>query len=175
MILTLSGFMGSGKSSTARALAARTGWPSLDLDEVVGKKEGCSIPEIFARGGEKSFRNAERRCLEDLLAGEDHRAGNLILALGGGTLTTPKCRTLIRRHACNIYLRASRETLLGNLAGTQGERPLLDGAPLSERIDTLLSSRSGLYEAAADHIVDIDGLSPDAVAERILALLTPGK
>ena len=109
-----------------------------------------------------------------------------VLALGGGTLTTPEARKLVAENTRCIYLRASVETLVRNLscydiyeAGSEDGRhdsgrvrPLLEGAEdeasLRSRIEALLAERSATYEEAADVIIDIDGLSGELIAERAI-------
>ena len=55
--------MGAGKSSVGACLRRRTGLALLDTDEIVASKFGMSIPEIFAKYGEKKFREAETEAL----------------------------------------------------------------------------------------------------------------
>ena len=62
-MITLTGFMGSGKTTVGKVLADFLGCPFMDLDELVVKKAGKSIPEIFAQDGEPAFRALEARLL----------------------------------------------------------------------------------------------------------------
>lgn len=189
MILCLTGMMGCGKSSVGRALAERTGLPFRDLDEAVEARTGRRIPEIFRTDGEAAFRRLELEALEDLLA----RGEDAVLALGGGTVTTPRCAGLVRERTFCIYLRTSVDTLCERLSagGEAAARPLLavcngpsaglrpGGAPtdtgrsaLRSRLEGLLAAREALYAAASRAAVDTDGRSPAALAEQIL-LLSP--
>ena len=169
MILSLSGFMGCGKSTVGRELASRLACSFLDLDEAVEVREGRSIPEIFAAGGEAAFRKAEAEALKALLPGPSgEKAVTLVLALGGGTLTTAACRARIRRCATNLYLRAGVDTLVGNLSEGRESRPMLQGGDLRGRISQLMERRAPLYEAAADITLDIDGLTTGEIVSRIL-------
>ena len=61
--IALNGFMGSGKSSVGKLLAAALGCRLIDLDSFIEDKSGRSIPEIFASDGEAAFRNMEREAL----------------------------------------------------------------------------------------------------------------
>ena len=56
MIISLTGFMGCGKSSVGRELARLLGWPLVDLDRYIEQKMGQRIAEIFDAGGEQRFR-----------------------------------------------------------------------------------------------------------------------
>ena len=68
MIISLTGFMGCGKSTVGALLARRLGVPFLDLDTLVCDREGRSIPGIFATEGEAGFRKIEQECLEEVVA-----------------------------------------------------------------------------------------------------------
>ena len=145
------------------------------MDEEIVRRCGKSIPEIFSAIGEAGFRAIERETLGELLLD----AGNLLISLGGGTLTDPGSRELVRNHCRCIYLRASLETLAANLreVGTEG-RPMLAGvnlaapasAPdsLESHISAMMATRGPIYEKAADIILDIDGLNYEQAALQIL-------
>lgn len=68
MIISLTGFMGCGKSSVGKVLSARLGCPFTDLDAAIVERIGCTIPEYFARYGEAAFRTLESVVLSDVLA-----------------------------------------------------------------------------------------------------------
>ncbi len=82
------GYMGSGKSTVGRILAESLGWRFTDLDEVVARRAGLSIPEIFESLGEPHFRALERQAFLDTLDGPE---GNVI-ACGGGVVIDPRNR-----------------------------------------------------------------------------------
>ena len=77
--IVLVGLMGAGKTSIGRRLAARLGLPFRDADAEIELAAGCTIPELFARYGEREFRDGERRVIRRLLAGDP-----IVLATGGG-------------------------------------------------------------------------------------------
>ena len=56
----LVGFMGAGKSTVGRLLAARLGVRFADSDAVIEQREGRSPRAIFAADGERAFRALER-------------------------------------------------------------------------------------------------------------------
>jgi len=182
MILALTGFMGCGKSTVARILAAQSGDFYFDLDDTIQIGEGCTISEIFAsEGGEARFRELELEYLGRII--DDYRGfpDRVILSLGGGTVMTPACAELLKKNATIVYLRASVDELVKNLqiVGIEN-RPLLKTAvsgkvsgdsvsdeaqSLKERIAAMMSQRAPVYEKTADIILDIDGLSPEQIAE----------
>lgn len=167
MLITLTGFMGSGKTTVGIVLADFLGCPFYDLDALIVKKTGRSIPEIFADGGEAAFRTLEAKVLRQAV--EKYAESTAILSLGGGTLGTPASARLVAEKTTCIYLRASVDTLAARLAPEAAGRPLLRGAPdLRDRIAALLAGREDVYASTAHVTVDTDGLSPEQIADEIV-------
>ena len=186
--------MGCGKSSVARKLSARLGYVLVDLDHLIEERTGRNIPEIFAADGETGFRAAEKDALEAVLGLEagaesdgnpfmDARvpeSADMVLSLGGGTVTTPECADMVKERTFCIYLRASVDTLVKNLQNDFESRPMLgngggqpsDLAALRSRIEELMSARSSIYEACASLVIDTDSLSFDKIAGLIAAKLS---
>ena len=67
MIISIIGFMGAGKSELARWISERFSAKALDLDSVIEKAEGCSIPDIFRIKGENRFRELEAKYLNKII------------------------------------------------------------------------------------------------------------
>ena len=163
MILSLTGFMGCGKSSTGRALAGRLKARFVDLDEEIVARACRPIPEIF-RDGEDAFRAVELETLQAVLDAADAAQGDTVLALGGGALTLPAARELIFSRTRCVWLRTRLETIRQRLGDADASRPLFANA------DALYARREPLY-AQAPFAVDTDGQSPDEVASEILSIL----
>ena len=163
MIISLTGFMGCGKSSVGRELSRLLCCPFMDLDDVIEERAGRTIPEIFATDGEVVFRQMELEALQETSVTE----GMLVLALGGGTVMTPKCAEIIQEQSVCIYLRASVETLVSHLEGEAEGRPMLKGESLRTRIIELMALRASTYEKTAHIIIDTDGKSIEALASEI--------
>ena len=161
MMIALTGFMGSGKTTVGKVLADFLGCPFMDLDDLVVKKAGKSIPDIFAQDGEPAFRQLEAQVLRKTV--EKYADSTAVLALGGGAVLAPSSAALLHEKTVCIYLRASLETLLTRLEGETAGRPLAD-ASLADR----LAAREPIYEETAHVIIDTDGLSPDEVADEII-------
>ena len=159
----LTGFMGTGKSTVGRLLAARLGWPFVDTDTRIEALAGQSIPAIFANQGEPAFRRLERTVIQTLAAASGH-----VIATGGGTLLDADNRAALLDNGLVVCLDADPERLAARLAAAQ-DRPLLHGADPAARIRALLAERAPLY-AALPHHVETTHLSPEAVVEEILAL-----
>lgn len=166
MIITLTGYMGSGKSSVGKALSTLLSSPFMDLDAYIVEKHGRSIPDIFALDGEPAFRAMEKEALEELLtSGRD-----MVLALGGGAVMTPACAALVTECSTCFYLKASVDTLIQHLSGTSG-RPLLAGGPDRAKIESMLKLRGPVYESVCDYVIDVDGQGVQKTARDIRAII----
>jgi len=181
MIISLTGFMGCGKSSVGRRLSELLCCRFMDLDEEIEKKEGRSIADIFAADGEEAFRDIEEESLGIILSGEQRCRGwhgprtphaprtSTILSLGGGTIMRKGCAEMVRERTLCIYLKASVETLVKNLEGETDGRPMLASErPLRERTAELMSLRSSTYESTAHIIIDTDGKNIEEITAMIM-------
>ena len=166
MIITLTGFMGCGKSSVGRCLSELLCCPFMDLDAVIEESQGRIIPDIFAAEGEAAFRQMEVEALSRIIETQQLR-GNVVVALGGGAVMTPECAELVRKKTHCIYLRASVDTLVSHLENEAAGRPMLQGASLRSRIEELMALRSSTYEATAHDVIDTDGKTVEEVAAEI--------
>jgi len=164
-IVCLTGFMGSGKSTTGRLLAGQLGWAHVDLDRRIMEASGSTIPEIFERAGEAEFRRIESEQLARILAESDMAQKPRVVSLGGGTIAQPQNLALLREHgAVLIWLRCPVDQLLRRCAQIT-DRPLFRDETSFRRLH---EERLPTYEMA-DHRVDSD-TDPWRVVEQILAL-----
>ena len=160
--IVLVGLMGAGKSAIGRRLAARLGLPFRDSDREVEQAAGCSIGDLFAKHGEPSFRDGERRVIARLLDGEP-----IVLATGGGAFMDEATRAAIRAaNAITVWLRCDLSTLLRRTAG-RTHRPLLARGDPAEILAGLMVLRHPIY-AQSDVIVDCDDQSQERTTERVL-------
>jgi shikimate kinase/3-dehydroquinate synthase len=139
--LVFTGFMGAGKSSAARAVAAELGVPAFDSDHELERELGEPIEAWFDRNGEAALREAEERVVLELLERPDVR----VLALGGGSLGSERVRHALARHVV-IYLDVDSDDAWRRAAGGQG-RPL---ARDRARFEQLHEERRPVYEETAD-------------------------
>jgi shikimate kinase len=161
----LIGFMGTGKTTVGRRLAAELGWRFVDTDAEVERATGLTIPEIFARWGEARFRKEESRAVARVCS-----ASAQVIATGGGAVLDPANRERLRRCGTVVWLVASPEVIQRRV-GRSGSRPLLAQDGGLEHIRELLSRREPYYRALADITVDTSELSVAEVVREILGAL----
>lgn len=156
-MIVLVGFMGAGKTTVGRLLAARLGIPFTDSDDVVQQRAGKPVRQIFADDGEAAFRALEHQVIADLLSGPD-----TVLALGGGAAEHALTRKLLAE-APVAYLRVSYAEALSRVGG-DGGRPMLARPDIAD----VFASRQAGYTSVATLTVDVDGRSPADIAAVIL-------
>ncbi len=161
----LVGFMGSGKSSVGRKLASQLGWRFEDVDEVITRESGMSVPEIFESSGEPFFRDEEHRRTQQAL-----NQDGVVIATGGGWATVPARLDEVPNGTVTIWLSVSPEEVIRRVGDLKGIRPLLGCADPLEKARDLLEQRSDSY-SRAEHKVDTDGFSVEDVSVRILEIL----
>ena len=142
--------MAAGKTTMGRELSAKLGAPLIDTDAYIEEREGKTVSEIFAAGGESGFRRIEEECLEDIL--EEHISQHPETLEDMTRCTTPGCRDLISRFTYCVYVKTDIDTILDRLSKDTGGRTLLENrgdASLRQVIERLYKEREPLYEALA--------------------------
>ncbi len=169
--IVLVGFMASGKTTVGRALARRLGWDFVDFDEVIVRRTGMPVAEIFRSQGESAFREMEARLTDEF--GGAERA---VLAPGGGWITHPELLDAVGPGTLVVWLRISPEEAVRRAMGDAVHRPLLAGPDPLAKARLLLAEREPLY-FLADVAVETDGRAVDdiayEIAERVRALSDP--
>ncbi|HWW97389.1 MAG TPA: shikimate kinase, partial [Edaphobacter sp.] len=153
--LVLTGFMGAGKSTIGRLLAARLSWNFLDLDAHLEARTGATVPQLFERHGEAHFRRLESSALASAL-GHDRT----VLALGGGTPEELTNRLLLEQTPATftIFLDAPFPTLFDRCMLQDIARPVLaDPAAAQLRFN----KRHPLYRRLANLTIDTANLTAD--------------
>jgi shikimate kinase/3-dehydroquinate synthase len=141
--LVLVGFMGAGKTSSARALAAQLDCQPLDADHELERRLGEPIEQFFDREGEAAFRAREEEVVLELLARDDAR----VLALGGGALGSERVREALRSHTV-VHLEVDPDDAWRRASGKG--RPLARDAG---RFRELYQDRRALYDSVADVVI----------------------
>jgi shikimate kinase / 3-dehydroquinate synthase len=141
--IVLVGFMGAGKSTGARSLAAELGAQALDSDRELERRVGEPIEAFFDREGEAAFRAREEEVVCELLARPDAQ----VVALGGGAVQSERVREALTRHTV-VHLEIEPEDAWRRASGK--------GRPLARdpgRFEALWRDRRALYESVADAVV----------------------
>lgn len=158
--ITLIGFMGCGKTTVGRVLAAMLGMECVDVDRVIEERAGTTISRLFADRGEPYFRDLERAAVAELNAVKRR----VVLCSGGGMVLDERNIANVKKNGPVVWLKASPEVIFSRIAN-EGNRPVLKDGITVENIRDRLGARLALYEKAADLSIDTDGKS----AERICA------
>lgn len=169
MIISLVGYMGSGKSHISKILSEKLNFKLIDLDKEISKRNKLTIPEIFEKKGEIYFRKLEREALEEILASE----GNVVLSLGGGTPAYYNNMEIINNSSKSVFLRASVGTLSGRLSKQKEKRPLIANISddeLPEFIAKHLFERNVFYSKAQFHVIT-DNREPEEIITEIIEKL----
>ncbi len=166
MKIYLVGFMGAGKTTVGRELAARVGAPFFDLDELIEAGESASIKDVFTNQGEAYFRRRER----DLLRSTRHLDTGIV-ATGGGTFTFDENVQFIQSEGLSVYLSAPYSLLRSRLGEKAAERPLFrDDIAAHE----LYNSRIRYYRMADITIEVREDETTNEIVERLLLELPKG-
>lgn len=161
-VVVLVGPPAAGKTTVGRLLAERLGVDFVDSDDLVVERAGKPVSEIFVDEGEDAFRALEADAVVEALG----RDG--VLALGGGAVLSAATRSRLAGRPV-VFLAAGVPTSATRV-GLNRDRPLLLGNP-RQMLRSLLDARLPLYEEVAAATVVTDDLSPDEVADAVLAAL----
>ena len=168
-VVFLVGFMGAGKTTVGRVLAARLGWPFEDLDDRIQSREARTIEQIFRLEGEAGFRIAEREAIRELISNLGPSPS--VVALGGGSFAQADNAALVEGlGAPVVFLDGSAEELFCRCQREGRERPLRRDA---QQFSELYEQRRPSYMKATCRI-DTDGKDPDVVAAEVACSLGLG-
>jgi shikimate kinase len=161
----LVGFMGAGKSTIARDLMEKLEMDRVEMDEMIVKKQGMSISEIFDEYGEAYFRNLESNTLIEL-----QKRKQTIVSCGGGVVMRPENADHMKKNGRVVLLTAKPETILERVKDSD-ERPILNNHMNVEFISELMEKRRERYLAVADIIVETDAKTVTQITDEIIARL----
>ena len=161
--IVLIGAPGAGKSTVGAMVARRLGMRFVDVDDVIERRAGKPISEIFVDDGEEHFRRLEREVTLELLQGGG------VVSLGGGAVMNAAIRDALAGHDV-VWLKVSI-TQATRRVGMNTLRPLLLGNVRS-RLVALLKERTPVSEQCATVVVDTDGLKARQAARQVVEALT---
>ena len=161
----LIGPMGAGKSTIGRALAKELKLEFYDTDEVIEERTGATVAWIFDVEGEEGFRLREQRVVDELT-----QKNNIVLATGGGVVTTIENRTALAARGTVIYLKTSLQQQFERTK-RDTKRPLLQTPNLETTLETLRDEREPFYNELSDVSFETDKLTVKAVANKIIKYL----
>lgn len=169
MIISLVGYMGSGKSHISKILSDKINFKLIDLDKEISRRNKLTIPEIFEKKGEIHFRKLERETLEEILASQE----NIVLSLGGGTPVYYNNMEIINNNSKSFFLRASISTLAERISKQKEKRPLIAKIPdedIPEFIAKHLFERNIFYNKA-QFSINTDNKNPEDIIQEIIEKL----
>lgn len=161
--IVMIGFMGCGKTTVGKQLAAELEYQFLDTDAYIEEKEQMTISQIFDKKGEAYFRNLETTSLEELAA----QTKQTIVSSGGGLPLREENAKLLKKLGFVVYLRVTKETVLKRLEGDT-TRPLLACENPAQKVEELLNFRDPIYEVGAHLVIDVDEKSVPEIVEEIV-------
>ena len=163
--LVLIGFMGAGKTTMSDYFNTMFAMDVIEMDQIIARREGMSIPDIFEVHGEEYFRDCETNLLIEMQARR-----NTVISCGGGVPMRDRNVAEIKKHGRVILLTANPETILERVKDDHS-RPLLENNKNVSFIRSLMEKRREKYEAAADIIVQTDGKTIQEIGEEIIVQL----
>ena len=166
--IVLIGMRGSGKTTVGRLLAQKLGKQFIEMDELIVRRMGLSIPEIVEKYGWGKFREVEKEVTREVA-----RLDNVVNATGGGVVTDEENIRALKQKGKLVWLKVSLDTLLQRI-GDDPPRPSLTGKPLREDMAAVLAERTPIYERAADFVIDTDGKMSEEIVESIIQIMKKG-
>jgi XRE family transcriptional regulator, aerobic/anaerobic benzoate catabolism transcriptional regulator len=168
-VIALLGLRGAGKTTVGRRLARRLRIPFVELDRRIEDAAQLTLAELFSLHGEAHYRRLEREVLEQVLR-EDKP---MVLATGGGLVTSHDTYALLRRSAVTVWLRARAEDHWNRVVRQGDRRPMVDHPQAMADLRVLLNVRGPLY-AAADHTLETTGKAVGTIVDEIAERIGPG-
>src|SRR5512134_2223196 len=167
-IVALLGLRGAGKTSVGRRLCRRLRVPFVELDRRIEQAADLSLSELFSLHGEDYYRRLERETLQQVLS----ESRPIVLATGGGIVTSPETYALLRRATTTVWLRARPEDHWNRVVRQGDRRPMADHPQAMADLRALLAAREPLYAQAA-HTIDTAGAPVESIVDRIAAAIGP--
>lgn len=136
----LVGLPGAGKSTVGKYLANELGYAFLDLDEIIEKRKGKTITNIFTEEGETAFREIERDELRQLTQTQ------IVVATGGGAPCFHQNMEWMNENGFALFLNPPIDVILRRISA-ETHRPLMQGDP-TKKLTELMEARRKFYETS---------------------------
>ncbi len=162
--IVLIGLMGSGKSAIGKMLSQRIGVCLSDTDEIIEKEVGKKIYQIFNESGEEHFREIEEKVISRVLNDTPH-----IISTGGGSILSPKTRSLIKSKSCSIWVQCDVHIILKRITNEE-IRPLLKNRNVLDTLIEKNEERTKFYSQADIHIMNENSnleITVDAIVKNL--------
>lgn len=163
--IVLIGFMGTGKSTVSELLKRRFAMEVVEMDQIIAKRQGISISDIFATYGEEYFRDLETNLLIEMQSKK-----NMVISCGGGVPMRERNVVEMKKNGRVVLLTAKPETILNRVKNNH-DRPLLEGNKNVDFIADLMEKRREKYQTAADIVIETDGKSGLEICEELVKKL----
>jgi len=158
--IVIVGFMGTGKTTIAKALSEKFNLKYVSTDDLIKKKENASISDIFAKKGEKYFRKVEKDAVKEASSMQ-----GVVIDAGGGVIIDPENAENLKKKGILICLWADPDVILERTK-KYTHRPLLNVDDPIAKINELLAFRKPFYERADCHI-NTSNMSVEEVTKEI--------
>jgi len=158
--ISLIGFMGTGKSTIGKELAEKLNWKYIDIDDLIEKRTGKTISDIFRDEREVSFRKIESEILKELI-----KKSHLVISCGGGIVLENENRMRLKDNSVCVWLFSALETSIRRIK--KGSRPLLETENPLTMAHKIFTKRKVLYAETADIVVNSEDKSAKNVANKI--------
>lgn len=152
--IVLIGMPGSGKTTVGQKIADGLGREFIDTDEIIVKKSGRTISDIFEKDGEEYFRKIETDVVREI-----SKKTGVVISTGGGCVLREKNTKLLKLNGKVIFLNRKPEDIVPTL-----DRPLADSA---QKIQDVYKKRIDIYTSAADEIIDVCE-NADYISQKII-------
>ncbi len=167
MNIVLIGYRGTGKSTGAAILGQRLKRKVISTDEEIVKEAKQTIPQLIEQFGWDHFRNLETEVCQKIPGQE-----NLVIDTGGGLILKEENVNILKGNGKLFWLTAEISTIASRIS-EDTQRPSLSGTKsFIEEIEEILEIRRPHYQAAADHVIPTDHISPEQIADAILSRIS---
>ena len=164
--IILIGMRGGGKSTVAKLLSQKLGKKVVDLDTLLEREEGSSIPQIVEKHGWDYFRDRESELVKRVA-----KQKNTVISTGGGVIGRPENVALLKQRGALVFLSAPAELLARRIESDASRPRLTKASSTLEEVESVLAERKTFYETVADIVVSDADLTPEEKVTEVIRKL----